>query len=320
MRGIFLSVLTSLLVFIFFSLGIREARALAVEPAILDLVAEPGQSINASFLITNDERQSQSYYFSIQKFLPQGEDGDQSFLPVTETSGLPTWTYLSKSSVLLTPGRQERISFTIRVPAEAPRGSVQEAIFVSTVAPAPPDSGVGVGVRTGILVFLRVGAVQEEHLAFTWVNRPASWFTQLPVLIQATVENQGGSYAIPQGTLVVRNMFGRERSRIPFNPTGSRILSGSRRSFSHVWQNHPPGVEAGFWAMVGGELSNGGFGPYTLSFEPSHGNGLPTTELFRISIWPVRLMALFAGIVFALIIVLYGIRRQLIRRFVRASV
>jgi hypothetical protein len=305
---------------IFFGPGVREARALAVEPAILDLVAEPGQSINASFLITNDERQPQAYYFSIQKFLPQGEDGDQAFLPVTETSGLPTWTYLSKSSVLLTPGRQERISFTIRVPAEASRGSVQEAIFISTVAPAPPESGVGVGVRTGILVFLRVGAVQEEWLVFMWVNRPTSWFTQLPVLIQTTIENQGGSYTIPQGTLVVRNVFGRERTRIPFNPTGSRILSGSRRSFSHVWQNHPPGVEGGFWTMVGEELSNGGFGPYTLSFEPNNETGLPMTELFRVSIWPVRLMALFAGIVSLLIIVFYGIRRRLIHRFMRASV
>jgi hypothetical protein len=304
---------------VFIGGGVRDVRALEVGPAILDLVAEPGQSITASFEVKNNESRPQKYYFSIQKFLPQGESGDQAYLPVTETSGLPSWTYLAKPSVLLPPGGQERVSFTIRVPSEATYGSAQETIFISTAAPEISGSGIGIGIRTGILVFVRIGAVQEERLVFSWIDKPTSWVTRLPVSIQTTIENQGGVYAVPRGELVVRNIFGRERTRIGFNPVGARILPGSRRSFSHVWQNHPPTTERGFWAMTGEELTNGGIGPYTIAFEPAQGSGLPRMGLFRVYVWPLRLIALIGGVLGVFLVILYGLHRRLIHRFIRAS-
>lgn len=303
----------------FFGGLIQNAHAMQIKPAIFDLITEPGQSVSGSFSVKNDENRPQKYFFSMQKFLPQGEAGDQTFLPMTETKGLPKWTYLSKSSVSLAPGQEERVSFAIRVPADAARGSAQEAIFVSTVPPDMKQSGIGVGIRTGMFVFLRVGAIQESHLSFVWVSHPDAWFSHLPVPIQMTIENQGGAYEIPQGEIVIRNVFGRERARILFNPSGSRVLSGSRRSFSSVWQNHPPASDQGFWTNVGEELSNGGFGSYTLSFEPTRGTLLPITKLARVFIWPIHLIILISGLIVFIGGMIFWTRRRLLRRFLKAS-
>lgn len=303
----------------FFGSFVHSAQAMQVKPAIFDLVAEPGQSVRGSFYVKNDENRAQKYFFSMQKFLPQGESGDQTFLPMTETKGLPEWTYLSESSVFLASGQEKQISFTIRVPENAARGSAQEAIFVSTVPPDMKQSGVGVGTRTGMFAFLRIGAVQESRLSFVWVSHSDAWFSHLPVPIQMTIENQGGAHEAPQGDIVVRNVIGRERARIPFNPSGSRILSGSRRSFSSVWQNHPPAAARGFWTNVGEELSNGGFGSYTLSFEPARGTLLPITKLARVFIWPVHLMVLVGGLILLVSGLILWTRRRLLRRFLKAS-
>lgn len=316
----FVLALFPLLVMLFFGTGVLHVHALEVSPSILDLVVEPGQSVTGSFVIKNTESQPQSYYFSMQKFLPKGEEGDQEYLSVTETTGLPSWTYLSQSSVLLLPGRQERISFTIRVPQDAARGSAQEAIFISSVPPDVGGAGIGVAVRTGVLVFIRIGAVQDERLAFTWVHQPRTWVTHLPVSIQTSVENQGGVYAIPTGDMVVRNWFGAERARLPFNPTRSRILPNSRRAFSQTWENHSATAKTGFWAQVGEEFSNGGFGSYTISFEPASGTDLPRTQLLRMFVWPVRLLSLFAGALLLVVVAMGWMRRRLIRRFLRSSV
>lgn len=302
---------------LFFCVGITHA--MQVEPPIFDLVGEPGQTIKGSFTVKNEESRPEKYYFSMQKFLPQGESGDQTFLPPTELSGLPEWTYLSEPSTLLAPGQEAHITFSIRIPADAARGSAQEAIFVSTAPPQEEKGAVAIGVRVGLLVFLRIGAVQESHLRFSWINQPPSWAAHLPIPIQITLENQGGAYEIPQGFISVRNLFGQERARIPFNAAGSRILTGSRRSFSLVWQDRSPATTVGFWANVGEELANGGIGPYTLTFEAARGTSLPTTKLFRVYLWPVHVICLVVFLIAIVCALLFWTRRRLVHRFVKGS-
>lgn len=301
-----------------FAASASGVRAMQIEPATLDLIGEPGQAVKASFVVTNQEANAQRYYFSLQKFVPQGETGDVQILPSAETSGLPSWTYLAVPSVLLGPGQSERIGFEVRLPVDAPRGSQQEVLFVSTAA--PQGAGIGVGIRTGIFVFVRIGQEQNQALRIAHVDAAPNWISHLPLEMNVTLENQGAAYEIPEGSLRITNWLGAERVRLPFNRVHGRVLPNARRRFQEVWQNHAPGSDQRFWSQVGEELSNGGFGRYTVTFEPAGRTSLPRTTLFSVWIWPVHVLAVLAGVVILLCLMLWTMRRVLIRRFMRSSV
>jgi hypothetical protein len=237
---------------------------------------------------------------------------------VTEVDGLPSWTYLSVPSVVLAPGQSERVIVEVRIPEEAPRGSAQEAIFISTNP--PQTGGLVVGLRTGILLFVRIGAEQNERLTFANIEVPISWYTHLPVPIGVIIENMGSSYEIPEGTIRVVDLFGRVRAELPFNRERSRVLAGSRRHFVMVWQDREPSKDQGFWSQLGEELSNGGIGRYTVLFSPVGKTQLPNTELFRVWIWPTHLLKLFAVVAIVLVIGFYWLRRRIRERILRSHV
>lgn len=297
----------------------RPAYALQLAPATFDLRIEPGTSLKSSFLVTNDESTEQTYYFSLQKFVPQGDTGDQAFLPLSDVEGLPQWTFLSRSQITLGPKREMRVPFTITVPTSTAPQSVQEAIFVSNAAPGV-KSGVGVGIRTGALVFATIGTPVPQALMVGQVISPVrSWQTALPVSFSLTLKNPGNAYQIPRGMIVVRNMFGRERARIPFNLRGARVLAGQERRFDLVWQEHAPGGRMGWLATIGEELSNSGFGPYQLSLELEGPNQKTISSLFRVSLWPVHVIALFGTLILGGFVFIWWLRRRLVTQFLRRT-
>ncbi len=292
------------------------ARAMQLEPAITDLRGEAGQEIKSQFILTNDEARPQVYYFSIQKFLPSGEEGQQQFLPLADTEGFPKWTYLSQASLTLLPGERRTVPFVIKIPQGTPAGSVQEVIFASTAAPTQAN-GVSVGMRTGILLFLTIGTPEHGIIRLTNVEELSRrWFALPDVQFSVTLKNEGSLYEIPRGSLVVRGLFGRERVRLPFNEKGSRVLGNSSRRFPLSWdlqrglQRQNPVAEDGFWAKVRQEFRNGFIGSYQLSLEFMNPKVLQTVPLMTVWIWPTHLLLVLGVFLILVSIVVFFVRRR----------
>ncbi|MDP3793359.1 MAG: hypothetical protein Q8R07_01255, partial [Candidatus Uhrbacteria bacterium] len=87
-RGLLLA-MTLLCCFVF--LFASPAHAFSVHPALFDIAIDPGQIHRGMIEVTNDDVVDQTYDLSIQKFLPQGESGQQEFLSLQDISGLPSW-------------------------------------------------------------------------------------------------------------------------------------------------------------------------------------------------------------------------------------
>ncbi len=291
-------------------------RAMQLEPAITDLRGEAGQEIKSQFILTNDESRPQVYYFSIQKFLPAGEEGQQQFLPLADTEGFPKWTYLSQASLTLLPGERRAVPFVIKIPQGTPAGSVHEVIFASTAAPTQAN-GLSVGMRTGILLFLTIGTPEHGIIRLTNVEELSRrWFALPDVQFSVTLKNEGSLYEIPRGSLVARGLFGQERVRIPFNEKGSRVLGNSSRRFPLSWdsqrglEREGSVTEDGFWAQAQQEFRNGFIGSYQLSLEFMNPKELQTIPLMTVWIWPTHLLLVLGVFLILVSIVVFFVRRR----------
>ncbi len=241
----------------------RISEAFTMSPTMLDVLVQPGASASAYVTIGNDEREPATYYLSVQKFVPNGDQGQQEFLPPTEKSGLPSWVQLDRVSVTLRPGEIRRVPFEVKVPAGTQPGGYYGVLFFSNVPPGSnADQSIVAGSRAGMLLFVTVkGAIIEESELQTF-EVDHMWTNRLPVLFTSVLQNKGNAFLIPQGSVTVKNLFGQTVAQLPFNPEYKRVLPNSGRRYTQAWAKRTPENGGGFWYELSEEWKNFAFGRY----------------------------------------------------------
>jgi hypothetical protein len=309
---------------IFFALFIgvwsSSASAFSLSPSIVEVAVQPGGASTGLIHVENDESVDRTFYISIQTFIPKGRTGQQEFLPLSETTGLPSWIFLSSPSYTLKAGEAQDIPFTIRVPEGAPVGGHYAAVFFST-APPMIDGASGVaGARTGALVFLTVeGKTLEKMRIKEFLLDSPAVVTHLPILFHAVLQNEGNVHVKAEGTVTVKNMFGRVVSRTSLRTFGARVLPGSEREIPLVWMKEQPQLgKEGFWHELGEEWRNFALGPYTATLDVE---GPGTADLapqeIRFSVWPWRLLVIVLVGLIVVLLLLAWYKRLILHRAVR---
>ncbi len=272
------------------SLHVMPTSALELSPTIIERAGDPGSKISSALRVTNDEGAERTYYFSIQKFVPNGENGQQDFLPLSDTSGLPSWLFIERSSVTVKAGETQTIPFEIRIPSSTRPGGHYAAIFLSTLPPNQiSSSSTQVVARTGALVILRVNGSLSESYAIDRLALNGASFTHPPVAFSMLVRNTGDIHLVPQGTMTIRNMFGRVSATILVNPQGSRVLPASNRLLSFAWEKQQDVTSGGFWHEAKAEWSNFAFGTYRATVQMDGPVSGPNTATITFAIWPWHL-------------------------------
>jgi len=94
----------------------------------------------------------------------------------------------------------------------------------------------GIGVQTAIvsLGFITVGPVYESvYWLDATIESSGGW--SLPVIGHLSVRNEGERVVIPQGSMRITSLFGREVALNSVNVEGSRAVSGQTRTFTTYW-------------------------------------------------------------------------------------
>ncbi len=281
--------------FLFSSVG---ASAISVNPAIHDLAIDPGQSETRTITIVNDERVAQTYALTIQKFIPKGEYGQQEFLPMSDTSGLPEWMFVDKPEITLQPGQTGTVQVAVRVPQSAPGGGHYAALFFSKRQSA--DEQVAMLPRLGVLFFVRVnGPVQERLSLKDFVLDQTGAYSDLPVGFRISVVNEGSVHAIPRGMIEVTNVFGMKVATLDANQDDSRVLPGSTRVLSSSWRE-----EVGSWFVIG---------PHKATVKMSGAGFIGGEERsVSFSVWPVRALGMIFGSLIVLILAFFILKKMLV--------
>ncbi|MCC7522351.1 hypothetical protein IT407_00910 [Candidatus Uhrbacteria bacterium] len=274
---------------------VQPANAFEIQPAIIDVETDPGARSQINIKLRNDEAEPVTYYVTVEKFIPYGDHGQQFFLGINDTDGLPEWTYVDAPSVTLRPNESINFPVSLRIPAGAAAGLHTAAVFFSPAPNGADGSGVSSAPRIGALLFVTVkGSITKKvSLQSFQVNKDV--FELLPADFSIRLRNEGNGVSVPEGEIRIKNAFGSNVATLAINPEAKRILPDSIRALSVAWDEHPFA-----------------FGPYTATLVLEQTDVAETSVRFYV--WPWRTMLWIAGGLIALIIGYFVLKRIIIRR------
>lgn len=283
---------------LFFALS-HPAAALSVSPVEIDYTVQPGEPIHGSIQLSNDTKFEQTYYVSVRNFIPNGEDGRQTFLPASDDSGLVRWIEFPRTHVTIPVGASAEFLWDLNTPNDATPGGHYAAVFFSTTPPENvQDVQVSIGAKIGVLFLVNVSGVVKEsahiesfdaipeqgHL----VRHSPRIVDRLPTAFETRFQNDGNVHVTPHGTITISNMFGKTVGVVQLNTSNGKALPGSIRRFVSPWD----------------VVSTFAFGKYDATLIGSYGSqGQPFSSTTSFWVFPWRLIGI--GVFGLLILILF---------------
>lgn len=322
-------------VFIFgfiFNIAPSEVNALTVNPR-LELNADPGTTIRTDLKVTNEERQSRTFYLRSENFNSQDETGNPSFNLRRE--GLATWIK-APLSITLGPGETINLPVEIDIPVAATPGGHYAAIFFLTEPPNYGDLGnVGIGSKLGSLILLRVSGdfVQDANVLEFATTDKQKFFTQIPVQFFYRFQNTGDDHLKPIGDIQISNSVGMTTKILQANTLDGSVLPKSVRRFTSVWNESGGKLKQdpltdlikadalAYWDAVNFQARNFHIGRYTAELEVAFG----TEELksdrakFVFYIIPWQLLTVVIPAFIAAILILRFVLKRYNRYIIRKA-
>ncbi len=231
---------------------------LTLTPPLFQVTQAPGSSWTSSLRLVNSNHYDIVVSVKVQDFHPDGETGnavleDKPQALPTDTAHMSGWIETNANSIFIKQNSTALIPFTIHVPPNADPGGHYAAILVGT---SPSDikggSGAGVGSAVSSLVFLRVPGevVEKGDIRDFYANDNFVQTTDNSFVLR--FENKGNVHLVPQGEIVITNMWGKERGKIAINEknTFGNVLPNSTRKFQFSWKGEPNPFEVGRYKAV----------------------------------------------------------------------
>lgn len=309
-RFVHLLLVAPLVVLATFS-GPSSAEALTISPVRLEIVATPGEVIDGDYRVTNDTPSERTYYSVTENFRAQGETGVPQF--VREQTGLANWVS-GPATITLAPNESRTVPFSITVPADAQAGGYFAAQFWAS-QPQVATGGNTVGYRVGVLLLVRVSGEITEAGGLLDYEVDKTFTATTPLSFSYRFNNDGDDRLLPEGDVVVTNMFGKEVARLDANPTVGNVLPLSARKYDLLWDEGFTPEDTTFWDAVTHQFSHFHLGFYTATLGLSFGAQSEMTDYdtVRVFFLPTQLLLVVLGVVLFLFMLLRIMRWQIRR-------
>jgi len=275
------------------ALASDSATNISISPLTFDLSASPGDTVTNEILIRNSGSSPVVITPEAEDFVADGEEGQVSLTESKSTYSLASWIQLGTGQFTLNGGQQQRVKFVIRVPGNAEPGGHYASVFAHlspTLAGA--TNGSGVGQKIGALVLLRVGGDAKEDAKINSFSTTKTSYEQGPVGFDLRVLNAGSVHVKPMGVIAITDAFGKKVGSITVDQ--KNILPGATRHFTASWTNPPA------------------FGKFNATILALYGTGnKQITAATTFWIIPWKVIGLWTGIIFAVLVLLWLARRRI---------
>ena len=293
------------------------ANALTVSPVKIELRGDPGQKLEGTIELFNEQAEAKTFFTSFENFESRGDSGAPYF--TGSGSGLATWLSVP-AEITIGTGERAELPYTITIPQEAKPGGYFAAIFLGTEPPRGTGGGeVTIGGKIGVLILLRVNGEVEESAGLIdfGAKDGKKFFTSTPVYFEYGFNNTGGDRVVPRGEISIRNSLRLRSATLLANEREGNVLPDSTRRFEIVWEEDPQRKDGdgNFFDVVGRQLRNFHFGWYTAKLSVAWGAESQTAHAtYHFFIFPWQLLLSFAVLVLVVWLLMKRYNRYVISR------
>lgn len=285
----------------------NAGQALEIAPPVLNLTADPGQTITTKIILRDVSTSKLVVRNQINDFVAGGEDGTPRLLLEESAEDSP---YSLKSWIqplpefTLNPKQINELPVKIKVPADAAPGGYYAVVRFTATAPDLEGTGVSLSASLGTLVLMRINgdakeSMKVEEFVTTKNGKKTGLFESQPITFMARIKNEGSTHEQPTGSIVVADMFGNKIAGVNVNLTRSNVLPNSIRKFEQTLDK----------AVIGDRFL---FGRYTADMKLTYGTkGQTVTESTSFWVIPYRLV----GFAILLIVIVVVIIRIALKRY-----
>jgi len=290
--------------------------SLSVSPTLFEMSANPSQKWSSNIRVINTNSFPLKVYVNAVNFEPSGESGQGTMRPVleAETEGLTLaeWITLPPEEVVIPAEQTVSVPFSITVPEGASPGGHFAAILVGTRSLTDTDAPAQVQTSQIVtsLVFLTVAGDIIERGSIRDFTTDKSVSESLSASFYLRFENSGNVHLRPQGDIVIKNMWGKERGVIPINKASQfgNVLPESIRKYNFEWT---------------GDFTFGDIGRYTAVATIGYGDSTKQFVSSKTSFWviPWRTLAVMFVVLGGLLwLIVWGIKLYVRKMLLMAGV
>lgn len=267
------------------------SSGLTISPTSSDIAVAPGGTYKGEMLVINQSELDYNYSVYATPYSVTGEDYKPYFIPTKDAVDITKWVSFDKNAGDLKVGNEDRIAFTVKVPAGTVPGSYYGTVFAETTDKG--NSGVVTRKRVGMIVYLRVsGDAVEKGSVASW---NVSWLQDAPLSASLRLANEGSTHYKAQIKVAVTDLFGNKKFSYERDP---QVLPQKIRNVPIVWEN---GATFGLF-KVEGEVNL-----------LNHTEKLPTQIVFVAST-PMRLLVAAMLIAFIGMLIWLGKRHVAVKK------
>jgi hypothetical protein len=228
------------------------SAALSVSPPTSSIDVAAGQVLKKKISLDNISDLTRTVTVETHNFSANGEDGEARLTEEEGSYSLRQWIKVNPPTATLAPHGHQDFEVTITVPNNAaPGGHFGALVFSPAAGGAGSGASLSVVSQVSSLILLRVPGDANEAASIHSLNacttaeteksrceKSKKFFTGKDLSFTTRVQNSGNVQVMPQGTVTVRNMFGKKVAEIPV--TGANVLPESIRRFESKWSAGNP--------------------------------------------------------------------------------
>ncbi len=223
----------------------QESQILSVTPPLFQLSVLPGDVWQSSVKVVNGNRYPMTVYAEVVNFQATGESGQGKFIPILEAdpdrSTFASWIVIAPGPHVIDPEKSADISFFVDIPKDAAPGGHYAAILVTTQPSKDGNDALLMQTSQAVttLFFLRVEGDVDENATIREFRTTKSLLQKPEAEFSLRFENKGNVHLQPKGDIVITNMWGAERGKIPVNYQThfGNVLPRSIRDFKFTWSS-----------------------------------------------------------------------------------
>lgn len=215
---------------------IDNSVSIAVSPQILELSANPGDTISSNFRLTNGGDLAIAIEVQPRNFTPRGEDGAVELTEETTPYSLAQWIDTSPQTTTIEPRETHDFATTISIPENAEPGGHFGSVVFRTIPSEQEGTAALVSQEIAPVILVRIaGDVIESAEIASFQSTRSIWTNQDTLSFETRVRNTGNVHLKPSGKIEIKNIFGDTVSSIELDERN--VIPDATRRTTSSWNN-----------------------------------------------------------------------------------